>query len=76
MELVVPMYNMHTYFSLKNLCKKYTLYMAKYGIYCSGNEIKAIFTLAIILPSSNNYRLMVATGERELGDWVKKIKGL
>ena len=30
-ELVLPMYNEHPYFSLKNLGKKCTLYMAKYG---------------------------------------------
>ena len=33
MELVLPMYNVHTYFSLKNLGKKCTLYTAKYGTY-------------------------------------------
>ena len=31
MELVLPMYNMRPYFSLKNLGGKYTLYAAKYG---------------------------------------------
>ena len=31
MELVLPMYNAHTYFSVKNLGKKYILYTAKYG---------------------------------------------
>ena len=31
MKLILPMYNAHPYFSLKNLGKKYTLYMAKYG---------------------------------------------
>ena len=30
MELVLPMYNAHLYFPLKNLGKKCTLYMAKY----------------------------------------------
>ena len=30
MELVLPMYNVHLYFSLKNLGKKNALYMAKY----------------------------------------------
>ena len=28
---VLPMYNVHTYFSFKNLSKKWTLYKAKYG---------------------------------------------
>ena len=31
MELVLPMYNVHPYFPLKNLGKKYALYMAKYS---------------------------------------------
>ena len=31
MELVLPMYNVHPYFSLKNLGKNCTLYTAKYG---------------------------------------------
>ena len=31
MELVLPMYNEHPYFSLKNLGKKCTLYTAKYS---------------------------------------------
>ena len=30
MELVLPTYNAHLYFPLKNLGKKCTLYMAKY----------------------------------------------
>ena len=30
-ELVLSMYNMHPYFSFKNLGKKYASYMAKYG---------------------------------------------
>ena len=29
--IIIPMYNVHPYFSLKNLGKKYALYMAKYG---------------------------------------------
>ena len=32
-ELVLPMYNMHPYFYLKNLGKKCSLHMAKYGRY-------------------------------------------
>ena len=31
MKLVLPMYNVHPYFSLKNLGKKCVLYTAKYG---------------------------------------------
>ena len=31
-ELVLPMYNGHPYFSLKNLGKKCAFYTAKYGI--------------------------------------------
>ena len=31
MELVLPMYNAHPYFSLKNLGKRYSLYMTKYS---------------------------------------------
>ena len=31
MKLVLPVYNVHHYFSLKNLGKKCTLYMSKYG---------------------------------------------
>ena len=31
MELILPTYNVPPYFSLKNLDKKYALYMAKYG---------------------------------------------
>ena len=31
MELLLPMYNVHPYFSLKDLGKKYTLYTAKYS---------------------------------------------
>ena len=34
MELVLPMYNAHPYFSLKNLAKNCTLYTAKYGSLC------------------------------------------
>ena len=30
-ELVLPMYNVHPYFSLKNLSKKCSLYMTIYG---------------------------------------------
>ena len=33
MKLVLPMYNAHLYFSLKNLAKKCALYTAKYGNY-------------------------------------------
>ena len=33
MELVLPMYDAHPYFSLKNLGKAYALYTAKYGTY-------------------------------------------
>ena len=33
MELVLPIYNVHPHFPLKNLGKKCALYMAKYGIY-------------------------------------------
>ena len=33
MELVLPMYNVHPYFSLKNLEKRGTLYTAKYCMY-------------------------------------------
>ena len=32
MELVLPIYNVHPYFSLKNLGKKCALYKAKYGV--------------------------------------------
>ena len=40
MELVLPMYNVHPYFSLKNLGKKKcTLYMAKYGTYCDSYQV-------------------------------------
>ena len=31
MELVLPMYNAHPYFSLKNVGKKCALYTVKYG---------------------------------------------
>ena len=31
-ELVLPMYNVHPYFSLKNLGKKSALYTVKYSI--------------------------------------------
>ena len=31
MELVLPMYNVHPYFSLKTVGKNCTLYTAKYG---------------------------------------------
>ena len=27
--IIIPMYNVHTYFSLKNVGKRYVLYMAK-----------------------------------------------
>lgn len=36
MELVLPKYNVHLYFSLINLGKKCTLYMAKYSK-CQGD---------------------------------------
>ena len=38
-ELVLPMYNVHLYFSLKNLGKKCALYMAKYEYYISWMDI-------------------------------------
>ena len=36
-ELVLPMYNAHPYFSNKNLSKKCALYMAKYSNFCSSH---------------------------------------
>ena len=43
MELVLPMYNVHPYFSLKNLGKKYTIYMVKlqYIVFVCGQNEKS-----------------------------------
>ena len=46
MELVLPMYDVHPYFSLKHLGKKCTLYLAKYGKHISRiclYQVKRIF---------------------------------
>ena len=40
MELVLPMYNVHPYFSLKNLGKKVSIIHGKYGIQYIFHEVK------------------------------------
>ena len=41
MELVLPMYNAHPYFPLKNLGKKCALYMPKYG-YVNQKKVREV----------------------------------
>ena len=43
MELVLPMYNVHPYFSLKNLGKKCTLYKTKYMYISATLEFLLVF---------------------------------
>ena len=43
--IIIPMYNAHAYFSLKNLGKKYALYMAKHSIYFNFHFLFSLITL-------------------------------
>ena len=62
MELVLPMYNVHPYFSLNNLGKKCALHMGKYGI-CGIIHDLETHTLCL-----GDHRLPLGNGTKELGD--------